>query len=1589
MNNNIKKLFLLTTVLMLLVTVSAAAAADDSDSNVISEQPVANNAATSDSDNAVVDNNKIIDKTNDNKVIKKDPTTHVVNNDNVDDIFSGVNYTLGDSISEGDTLDFQGTIDREHSLVINKPINTLSSTKDAVISLHTVAGSLMGEDPGNSFVVNIGASGSNITGLYLNNTECWIHNLYNAVLYNMTMHVENARVGSGVGQTSLRYCNNVTMDSCTIYTENNGGSSSFVWTGCNNCTIVNSTVQGEGSVGNLLYVGNPFNVDDKPANYTMTNFDNRVINCTVDGGEGGTSNPLQNGGQRTYVEGNKFYTGGTVGAPAFGVSGATATYVANEFYRNGGLTVAANCEARDNIFYGTGLTKIAANAKVHNNTFYKASIEGANVEFVGNNVTDLLTVSQPIQLENSNLGSITLNTNAKNSNITNNNIHGLVTVNAANVTITNNTINSTSELAVSVSTDGVIVANNTIYSVAKAGDKAVTTTKTSTVIEGNQPESKTFTITDDTYSQFFGDDSKLINPEVTSYSTIILDGPFNNKSFIFTNVSVEIDGNDAVLNEGQIIVTDQAKVIINNITFNNTNVDSSVILDSEGNTLRNSRIIKNFTTSKAREVFITDDNNKVEYNTIEITGPSSSVNYSDSLKISPVIGVAVLSSSNTVQYNNITYTDTGSRTDGSTDLITVSGISGAAENNIITRNNLNAVGNGYMYGLSLGVNANNNNLTYNTMNLSSSFYAYGVNILQVPMVNNGILYNTINLKANNTAYGVFANVWGQPEAANFRINNNNINVEAENAFGAQISGSEYSSIIFKNVNFTTNNINVTGKYAMGIGLFYTNNVILNRNTLNINGQTNETNTASWDYVKPTTVGVYSEIGNITRISNDIRYTVTNGPNVIYKNVTVGQISGGAFASDNDNFILENVEKVNVTSTKANTTTDKSVVLINSKDNIVKNNVFIANGVGGDDAVSVDENCTDIVVASNTPMIKLLTEETYASLFDENSIYTNKAYNTLQLGSDLYNKDLKFTDGITLQNTGNYTIYNGTIYFEDTEGVNYKNTTINITDINFNNVNKSVIVDDLTNSQSRRIYVYYTNINVTGDDIVVFDSQKDVVTDVYLNAEHNNITINATNAAVAKMIRPLNDNLDDYVDFENNNVNINAVENASVLTVVGSDVDFINNKVDITAKDALLVSSIDAASSNFFYSGNNATITADNITALILINNGGSNPSIGNNTFIFTSNNPVKAIYSENCTNVFVGQGRTTSSSNNRPNKFFINATNGEVPVIETLGQNNSVRGNTIITNDIYGDNAVVAAVVSNNKPFMTNVTITAPESVKVGQEVTVTARATNNTGTAVSGILVMKINDEVVAQSESSTISYTFTVEDANTTVIVEYTNTSINYVASSNQVSLLDTQATIVEVDDIQATAGEDMSISATFKDVYGNNVNGGKAIVKINGVTLKDENGKVIYVKVVDGVAQFDNIEIPEKWAGKTLDIQVVYSGTSKHDSMRYNTTVTVESQESTMEFTTKDITAHRKDTIELSVKVNAQDGKVVFKVNGKTVKDENGKVVYAKVVDGMATVNYTVPNTFKYQTYNVTATYIYKDERLEANTTLTIVE
>jgi sensor domain CHASE-containing protein len=162
---------------------------------------------------------------------------------------------------------------------------------------------------------------------------------------------------------------------------------------------------------------------------------------------------------------------------------------------------------------------------------------------------------------------------------------------------------------------------------------------------------------------------------------------------------------------------------------------------------------------------------------------------------------------------------------------------------------------------------------------------------------------------------------------------------------------------------------------------------------------------------------------------------------------------------------------------------------------------------------------------------------------------------------------------------------------------------------------------------------------------------------------------------------------------------------------------------------------------------------------------------------------------------------------------------------------------------------------------------------------------------------------------------------------------------------------------------------------DEVATDINGGKVVFKVNGKTLKDANGKVIYAKVINGTATITDYEVPSSWAKDNITIQAVYSGSSQCEALRTSANLTV--TKDTPSITSSDVTASKGETVTLTATVSDGNapvnvGKVVFKVNGKTVKDANGKVVYAKVVNGTVSVEYTIPENMKAGSYNITVSF-----------------
>ena len=376
-------------------------------------------------------------------------TTHVVTQATVNNIFNGPDSTLCAAVSAGDILDFQGTIDTARLLVINKPVTILSSTHDAVLRLHSLQGNRTGKNPGNTFVINADGSGTTVQDIRLENTGAWLHNTSNVTFTGVTMWVENSGLCAGVGQVAIRYSDHVTFDSCTFHAKDNGGTSFCTLTGSHDCTFRNSRIEKEGNVGNILYIGNPYNTVDMPAGDTLNNDNISVLNCTITAeSSGGLSYFKIEGGLRHRIE---------------------------------------NCTVNYNTSFSCVATASEDGIVFRNNTFTKGlSIPKAST-VTGNNVIGNVTIG-------ANSATVSGTTVFPGSTIDSNSILGKVTFNSnsKNNTFTHNTVITTEQYAVvmaSTANANNTVTGNILKAAAKGGDEAVNpSTGTGNTINNNLSE---------------------------------------------------------------------------------------------------------------------------------------------------------------------------------------------------------------------------------------------------------------------------------------------------------------------------------------------------------------------------------------------------------------------------------------------------------------------------------------------------------------------------------------------------------------------------------------------------------------------------------------------------------------------------------------------------------------------------------------------------------------------------------------------------------------------------------------------------------------------------------------------------------------------------------------------------------------------------------------------------------------------------------------------------------------------------------------------------------------------------------------------
>jgi len=194
----------------------------------------------------------------------------------------------------------------------------------------------------------------------------------------------------------------------------------------------------------------------------------------------------------------------------------------------------------------------------------------------------------------------------------------------------------------------------------------------------------------------------------------------------------------------------------------------------------------------------------------------------------------------------------------------------------------------------------------------------------------------------------------------------------------------------------------------------------------------------------------------------------------------------------------------------------------------------------------------------------------------------------------------------------------------------------------------------------------------------------------------------------------------------------------------------------------------------------------------------------------------------------------------------------------------------------------------------------------------------------------------------------------------------------------------------------GETVDFTARIVDENGNNVSGGKVVFKVNGKTLKDDNGRVIYVGVNNGRVNL-TYTTPLGWISSSnlttsYVIGCVYSGSSIYNSSRAtNGTITVAKRTTQLLIT---IPTEVKFTQIVTFRAVLTDslinnsGIVIFKINGNTIKDDDGHIVYVNVVNNEALYDYTIPFNLSLKSYTITAVYSNPHyQRAENTTNITI--
>ena len=1007
-----KSFIFVMTLMVLLIGLTTISAADTSNTTVTSDVATHTvNTHTSDlnkiaSDNSDVkslktetkivkkiDNTKIInEKSKETKTIKTTSTnTQVnINNTNFDDYFSNEGFIGG--IDNGYTLNFITDVSRNNkTYVLDKQVTINGAAH--TLTLNTTSGSYYGNETGGAFIIDHGASGTQLSNLNFYNTQVFVRNTTNVTVSNVNVTVENQRIGQGVGVFSIRdNASYVTVENSNFKTTNNSGSSTLVLAWANNCTLINNTITGTGNVGNLIYL-TTYNVQGQSYTDITLNRGNRIINNTVRGPvNSGLCYGITLSGGDNFVENNTIYHQGQ-GITTQWMSTSSIDWTIGDNYDR----YTGNTYKNNKLYNGSSFTA-SLNSTIENNTCSGTVISGVNSTLKNNAFTGVVSLQSG---SNATENTITTLKALGNNTIIGNNIT-LLNITGSNVAMINNTGDSLYVISgltniTSCNDDFIYVEHNS--SITPCNHIHNTNIKKSKSLKRDDIEWFEVTITKDNYSDYIQYETAL-NIKIFlkhPYSRIYIESLPTPGLYLgmaskrMAGYVYEIIGiNNCTLNNFQINI---ANMIDSNITIANMTLTYDDRFDDASKMLairseKNSSVLLENITIKAKYVDsidsdicpinrICDDKTKVTINNCNITLNVNEFNNPAEYTISAInlqnsnniisncnINASVPSnqinwdktnhpasmviygrgSNTTLKNNNITITESQALDDR---FNTLYGIL-LSSNNTVVNNTINITGTEYLY--SIQVRGSNNNISNNNINLTSRNYLSGIMIEGVGMSNNTIANNNIifnggnrssdpsthaedsvyGISIQNFGYGGSDYIPGSGNVTNNKVINNTITGTGYNVYAFEQFGGDNTTVV-------NNTINLTAHTPMAIGIIgaYSN---VTGNNIIVDGADNATYSSA-DYLKPRTTGIYFAYG---QENNAINNTINsqNNAGIIIDGETNDIVRYNTVKSLNNTYavtVTGNNSQVTDNSLVAKELSGDNSVLATGENNTIKDN----------------------------------------------------------------------------------------------------------------------------------------------------------------------------------------------------------------------------------------------------------------------------------------------------------------------------------------------------------------------------------------------------------------------------------------------------------------------------------------------------------------------------------------------------------------------------------------------------------------------------------------------------------------------------